>query len=386
MLRLALGLMVFALAVMSDSAAAQTAPLQVGAAVERSLAPKDAAHEFAVTIPANQAFTVTVRQQGIDVVVTVLDPAGKQLAQVDAASEDHGRGGSEVARVSALTPGEYRVRVAPFERPDARPAKYTIALTERRALTADERIHAQSEREIAEVERRWEAAIDALDLPTLTGILRKDGFAMGPVAGATRTREQVIAGWEEAVKERAKLGLSQSHTISEHVIRAARDTGVSTGRFLITQTSRDHGQSRFSGQFVHVWAKDADGWKLVGDYTFPYGRAPRTAKTPPPAVSAAVLSAYAGTYRGESGPASLSFTVENGALTMQWITPLDTSPKMPLEVVSDTTFTAPGGDEITFVRSAEGQVREVILFSDGPAARWTRADGPVGTPKPSGPR
>ena len=100
--------------------------------IERSLAPKDTAHEYAVTTQGNQAFTVAVEQRGIDVVVTVLAPDGTQLLQVDSAFEEQGTGGTEVANATALSAGEYRVRVAPSERPDAKAAKYTIALSQLR--------------------------------------------------------------------------------------------------------------------------------------------------------------------------------------------------------------------------------------------------------------
>ncbi len=364
-------LYVIALALATTSVGAQEQALQLNTPVERPLSPGNAAHEYAVTTSEPQALTVTVQQQGIDVVVTVVGPDGMQMIQVDAASDDHGTGGSEIAHLTALTPGVYHVRVAPFERADAKAAKYTITLSEMRPLTAEERTNAESEKEIAAIERRWEAAIDKLDIPTLTGILRKDGFGMGPFAAATRTREQVVAGWEDGIKERAKLGLTREHTISEHVVRAAGTAAVSTGRFLITTTFKGQDQNRFSGQFVHVWAKDSGAWKLVGDYTFPFGRMPRQ-QTTAPTVSGTVLSAYAGTYRFESGSSTVSFTVENGVLSLQWINPFDTSPKMPLTAMSETTFTAPGTDEITFVRSASGEVRELIVVSDGPASRATR--------------
>jgi hypothetical protein len=92
--------------------------------------------------------------------LTVLAPDGTQLLQVDSAFEEQGTGGTEVANATALSAGEYRVRVAPFERPDAKAAKYTIALSELRELTADERSNAESEKQIAAIEQEWEAAID----------------------------------------------------------------------------------------------------------------------------------------------------------------------------------------------------------------------------------
>ena len=49
--------------------AAKQAQLPLHTPVERALDLKDAGHEFVVTRKGNQAFTITVQQQGIDIVV-----------------------------------------------------------------------------------------------------------------------------------------------------------------------------------------------------------------------------------------------------------------------------------------------------------------------------
>ena len=356
----------------ASSIAAQQSALQPKTPVERPLSPKDAQHEFVVTAKGNQAFSVTVQQQGIDVVVTVLGPDGKQLVEVDNASEENGIAGSEIAHVIALAAGAYHVRVTPFERPDAKPAKYIITLSEMRDLTAAERANAESEREIARIEEQWEQAQDkGLDVAALTRILHDDGFHLGPTAGATTTREQMLASWDAEAKRRAKLGVIREHAITEHVIKASGNTAVSTGRFLITDSGKDRDATRFSGQFVHIWGKDQSGWKLVADYTFPFGRVTRKAE--PVKIDPSVFAAYAGTYRGEGGTNTITFTVDNGALQAQFRNATDTSPKFPLTALSDTTFAGVNpGDEITFVRSSNGEVNECILIGDGPAVRQFR--------------
>ena len=353
--------------------AAQQAPLQLNTPVERALDPKDAGHEFAVTTKGNQAFTITVQQQGIDIVVAVLGPDGKMVIEVDNASEQNGMGGAEIAHVSGLSPGEYRVRVTPFVRDDAKAAKYTIALTEVRDLTPAERANAQSERDINELEDQWERARDKVDVKTLTGILGPDAFAMGPNAGALRTRAQLVAGLEQEAQNRQKQGSVREHTVAERSIKAAGNVGVSTLRYVITNTVKGSVSSRLSGQVVHVWAKTDAGWKLVGDYNFPFGRVAKpqsdTVKVDPTA-----LAAYIGTYKQDNNPGTITVTVDNGVLQAQFGGSSDPGPKVPLKPVSDTTFTGFGSptDEITFVRSANGEVRECILIGDGPATRAAR--------------
>ena len=65
-------------------------------------------------------------------------------------------------------------------------------------------------------------------------------------------------------------------------------------------------------------------------------------------------------------------TVDNGVLNAQFSSPFDTSgpsPKLPLTPMTDTTFVGVESNEFTFVRSPSGDVREIILISDGPASR-----------------
>lgn len=350
----------------------QPRSLQPNTPVEDSLAAKQS-HEYVVTSPGNQAFDVTAQQGGLDVVLTVFSPTGEQLMQVDAASEDQGRGGAEVAHVRALDAGAYRIQIALFDRTDHKAGKYSVTLSGVRDLTAEEVANAKSEKEILAMEARWEKAGDTADIPTRDAILRRDGFALGPYAAASRSRQQILASWENQAKERSKLGLSRTHTVSEHSIRAAGDTAVSSGRFVITAKDKDNQVTSTSGQFVHIWGRDREGWKLVADYAFPFGRAPREPGTPAP-VPAEVLAAYAGTYRLERSAAVIEIKVDKGNLVGQWRVPGQEPFSVPLTPVNDTTFAVFGDTDLVFVRSAAGSVRELLLLGDGPAARAVRKD------------
>ena len=100
-------------------------------------------------------------------------------------------GGAETAQVRALSAGEYRVRVAPFEPSDAKPGKYTITLAEMRDLTPDEIANARAELEIAKIEEEWEQAVDKGDVATMRRILRSDGSSLGPTAAAIARRNNI---------------------------------------------------------------------------------------------------------------------------------------------------------------------------------------------------
>ncbi|MBA2355316.1 MAG: hypothetical protein H0V80_11680 [Acidobacteria bacterium] len=201
------------------------------------------------------------------------------------------RHGTERADVNAVDAGEYRVKVVAFERPDAKAGTFTVTLADVRDLTAEEVANAPSEKEILAIEDEWERAVDTADVATLSRILHDDGFQLAPVASATRTRQQLIAGWQESAKARAK-GTTQEHTLSE----------------------------------------------LVGDHFYPFGRVPREKQTPVK-VEPAVLAAYAGTYRPENGTNTVTMAVENDSLMAQWTVPGQPSfPNTPLEAVSATSW------------------------------------------------
>lgn len=365
-LALAIGLCALA----NDQVSAQPRTLQPNTPVEASLSASER-HEYVVTSAANQAFDVTAQQHGLDVVLTVFAPTGEQLLQVDAASDDQGRGGAEVAHVRALDAGAYRIQVVLFERPDQKAGKYSVTVGAPRDLTGEEIANAKSEKEILAIEARWEKAGDATDIPTRDAILRQDGFALGPYAAASRNRMQILDGWKKQASETSKTGATRTHTVNEHSIRVAGDVAVSTGRYVMTSTAKESQPSSYSGQFVHVWGRDTTGWKLVGDYTFPFGRVPRE-PVPPPSISADVLAGYVGTYRVERSPVVIAIKVDNGTLVAQWQPPGQPPLTMPLTAITDTTFAAPNQDDFVFVRSAAGAVRELLLIGDGPAGRAIR--------------
>ena len=111
------------------------------------------------------------------------------------------------------------------------------------------------------------------------------------------------------------MGATREHTaIKEHVIKAFGNAAVSTARVLISTKVKGEVQNQLSGQFVHVWAKDQSGWKMVADHFYPYGRI-RREKAPPANVEPQVLAAYTGTYRPEVGVDRVAITVEDGTLT-----------------------------------------------------------------------
>ncbi|AHG92762.1 beta-lactamase (plasmid) [Gemmatirosa kalamazoonensis] len=99
---------VVALALGTQLAAQPTTPLSRGATVERTLGP-GGRDEFTLPIAAPALVQGDVDQRGLDVVVTILDSAGRELRQFDGPAR-----GPEKFAFTAERAGTYRIRVAAF--------------------------------------------------------------------------------------------------------------------------------------------------------------------------------------------------------------------------------------------------------------------------------
>jgi len=110
------------------------ATLAPGAALERQLAGGEV-HEYRLALGAGEFAGVAVEQRGIDVVIQVVDPENKVVAEYDAESRTVGR---ELAAVAAAGAGTYLLRVkAVYSRAAA--GGYAIRLAEMRAATEEDR-------------------------------------------------------------------------------------------------------------------------------------------------------------------------------------------------------------------------------------------------------
>jgi hypothetical protein len=113
---------------------AEPVPLEVGKPVERQLA-RGGKDVYSVRLDAGQFLHVSAEQKGIDVVVTLVDPAGAKVAEVDGPSVDVG---PEPIYWVAQAGGSYRVEVRPSDE-DPIPGLYEMRLLELRAATASDR-------------------------------------------------------------------------------------------------------------------------------------------------------------------------------------------------------------------------------------------------------
>jgi tetratricopeptide (TPR) repeat protein len=129
-------------------AEADVRTLELGKPIERELAGAQS-HAYQITLTAGQYLNVVVEQRGIDVVVTLLGPDGKLIAEFD--SEIRKQGQETVSQVAEAA-GDYRLVVqakqkeAPTGRYEIRMAELRAAMEKDRELQEARKLHTESER------------------------------------------------------------------------------------------------------------------------------------------------------------------------------------------------------------------------------------------------
>ena len=108
----------------------QTAQLSGDTAVERQLEGSEA-HEYTLALAEGGYSALTVEQRGIDVMVQVLDPAGKLIAEFDSESRKEGR---EFVGFVTDAAGSYRIRIKAVY-PRQASGRYEVRLVEVRPAT-----------------------------------------------------------------------------------------------------------------------------------------------------------------------------------------------------------------------------------------------------------
>src|SRR6266540_1361204 len=130
--------------------------LEPGAPIKRELA-GSRQQSYRIKLSAGQFLKVIVEQQGIDVVVLLSGPDGKQGSQGNQNwefnTESRPRGQEEAPLVAEVT-GEYRLTVRPAQK-DARAGGYEIRIEELRAATESDRA-LQEARKLSEEARQLE--------------------------------------------------------------------------------------------------------------------------------------------------------------------------------------------------------------------------------------
>jgi erythromycin esterase len=123
--------------------------LEPGKPVERALDGGES-HGYLVPLKAGHFLHLVVDQRGIDLVVKLVGPDGKRVAEVDSPNGDQG---PEPVQVVAAASGDYRLEILPLEKA-AKRGRYQVKIEE--LLTADqyaERLAAEKSR--MEEVKKW---------------------------------------------------------------------------------------------------------------------------------------------------------------------------------------------------------------------------------------
>ena len=117
------------------------ASLQSGLPISRTLS-RGQSHRFNLPLQQDQFAQIVVDQRGIDVLVRVYSPDGKNIAEFDS---PNGANGPEKVPVIANVPGTYSIEVTPLgQAEDLAPGAYEIRMSETRQATSQELLSAKS--------------------------------------------------------------------------------------------------------------------------------------------------------------------------------------------------------------------------------------------------
>jgi CHAT domain-containing protein/Tfp pilus assembly protein PilF len=149
--------------------------LELGKPIERELAGGQS-HTYEVTLSAGQFLNVVVEQRGIDVVVKLLGPDSKQIAEFD--SEIRKQGQETMSQVAEVA-GSYRLNVQAKQK-EAPAGGYEIRVVELRAATEKDRALQEARNLLAEFLRLYRAGKYDEALPLAERALEIREKALGP--------------------------------------------------------------------------------------------------------------------------------------------------------------------------------------------------------------
>lgn len=121
--------------------------LEMDKPIERPFA-GEGAHNYRVALDAGQFLRVVVDQLGIDMVVSVFDPAGRRITEVDS---PNGAQGPEKVSVVAESSGSYRLEVRSLDK-NAPAGSYRIKIEELRAARPQDTAQISADRSFAEAQ------------------------------------------------------------------------------------------------------------------------------------------------------------------------------------------------------------------------------------------
>lgn len=93
-------------------------------------------------------------------------------------------------------------------------------------------------------------------------IMRDGGVALEQTAQSVRGRARHVTEFAHSDRWR-QVNAKRATEVTEHVIKVFGDAAFSTGRVVVTLSGDGEPSNRFAGHFVHLFQRDASGWKDV---------------------------------------------------------------------------------------------------------------------------
>lgn len=169
------------------------------------------AHKYRFPLIAGQYAHVVVDQRGIDVLVKLFGPDGKEIIEVDTTSRDGTQGPEDVHAVAEIS-GEYLLEVSSLEK-TAKPGRYEVRIEELRAASQKDRDRLHAEQAMREAET-WRSKGDAHSLRNAAAkyeeaaqlwgaigetLIEGDTlYIIGYIYSALRNPQRALANYEKA--------------------------------------------------------------------------------------------------------------------------------------------------------------------------------------------
>lgn len=339
---------------MCATVAAQDAAtlLEQGKPISRELTATDK-HQYQVKLSSGQLLKLVVTQDGIDAVVVVFDPSGKQILEEDSPT---GVQGQEKVMFQAQANGAYRIVVRPFDK-SAAAGRYDIEIEELRAATAEEKKAFIDEQELKEITQQRVDAESRRDITYLSRVYA-DELSIASTEGRVSSKDVALGNMK-----RTSESIKRSFRLEQTRARVVGDTGIVTGiKNIGVQIGNQEEKNKV--RFTDTYVRRQGNWQLLASHS---------SRIPPDRQAARVdpkiYDSYLGEY--ELGP-GLIFTVtrEGDRLLTQTSGLPD---KIELLPESETTFFYRGANgSVIFDKDTTGKVTHMVLKDRGQEMRARR--------------
>jgi ketosteroid isomerase-like protein len=323
--------------------------LEQGKPISRDLTAADK-HQYQVKLSSGQLLKLVVTQNGVDVVVVVFDPSGKQMIEEDSPA---GSQGQEKVMFQAQADGTYRIEVRPFDKAGA-VGRYEIKVEELRAATAEEKKMFTDEQELKEITRKRLDAEASRDVNYLSRVYA-DELSIANPEGRIASKEVILTNMK-----RASESIKRSSRLEQTRVRVVGDTAIVTGINNIAMQIGNQ-ERKDKVRFTDTYVRRQGNWQMLASHLSRMPTERQAAK-----VDLKIYDAYVGEYELVSG-LTVTVTREGDRLMTQTSGQPDKGEVFP---ESETTFFYRGSNaSVIFHKDTTGKVTHLVFKDQGQEIR-----------------